>query len=289
MLRKARRILALLALIWICAWVVYSSDTFQNCIQYNEATSTQENTKESAPDIIFPIYRKCVGAFIETNHDGIIAAFTIVLALSTIWLWLSTKDAAVATQRAARVSEDALTKLERAFVSFSTKTVALSDPITNVIHTYRITMEVKNSGHTPTKGYYSHASWDGFLGDIPKDFTYPDKGVSGEEPKPNVPGFIGPGENVSSGRLFIPIAFMEAARQGHIRLYVWGWAEYDDVFVGTPPHRTEFCNEVVVTADPYVQGQEMPFGLRIAFPHIGADDECYHKARPRNERHKPIK
>jgi hypothetical protein len=32
-----------------------------------------------------------------------------------------------------------------------------------------------------------------------------------------------------------------------LRLFVWGWAEYRDVFDGIPLHRTEFCNEVIVT------------------------------------------
>ncbi len=39
---------------------------------------------------------------------------------------------------------------------------------------------------------------------------------------------------------------MELVRTGHRRLFLYGWAEYDDMVGGKLRHRTEFCNEVNV-------------------------------------------
>src|SRR5579863_6018518 len=116
MLRTTLRIAVLLALVVICAWVVDSSETFQSCVQHNQTTSTENNPKENATVLPIAIYEKCTGSFIDANHDGIVAAFTFVLALSTIWLWLSTKDAAIAAGRAAAIAERALTELERPYL-----------------------------------------------------------------------------------------------------------------------------------------------------------------------------
>jgi hypothetical protein len=33
-----------------------------------------------------------------------------------------------------------------------------------------------------------------------------------------------------------------------LRLFIWGWAEYSDVFKDTSLHRTEFCREVLITS-----------------------------------------
>ena len=46
----------------------------------------------------------------------------------------------------------------------------------------------------------------------------------------------------------------------NFRWYVWGWAEYDDVFSGTSRHRTEFCFEVKATRDPHTNE------IYVAFP-----------------------
>src|SRR6202011_1536209 len=42
---------------------------------------------------------------------------------------------------------------------------------------------------------------------------------------------------------------MDRIKAGTDRIFIWGWMEYDDTLkgtLGTPRHRTEFCNELVV-------------------------------------------
>jgi hypothetical protein len=47
--------------------------------------------------------------------------------------------------------------------------------------------------------------------------------------------------------LIVPIPTMEEARAGRLRLFMWGWAEYDDMFSHDKTHRSEFCREMVIT------------------------------------------
>jgi hypothetical protein len=62
---------------------------------------------------------------------------------------------------------------------------------------------------------------------------------------------------------------VNAARK--IKIWVWGWVEYGDVFVDTPRHRTEFCAELSVNGLP---GHQCFYGLRIHSKHNAADHDC---------------
>jgi hypothetical protein len=74
---------------------------------------------------------------------------------------------------------------------------------------------------------------------------------------------------------------MEAIRDGSQSLYLWGWAEYDDVFPGTPRRRTEFCYRIFVMGDPTDATvgnepgpQKVSFRWHLHNSHNGADGEC---------------
>src|SRR5205823_3382553 len=41
---------------------------------------------------LFSVYRDCLGGFVHHNGEALIAAFTVILALSTIFLWVATRD-----------------------------------------------------------------------------------------------------------------------------------------------------------------------------------------------------
>lgn len=45
----------------------------------------------------------------------------------------------------------------------------------------------------------------------------------------------------------IPIDVFQAVQAGTHRLYMWGWADYNDIFEGTERHRTEFSAEILIT------------------------------------------
>jgi hypothetical protein len=80
----------------VAAYAVYRSSVYQEC-----------TTNKS-----FMTYVDCLGPFAHENHGPIVAVFTIILAFSTIALWISTRDAALAAKAAA----EHIPRAERAFI-----------------------------------------------------------------------------------------------------------------------------------------------------------------------------
>lgn len=79
-------------------------------------------------------------------------------------------------------------------------------------------------------------------------------------------GFIGPGASAHSQHVDIPVPLLDfvTRRLGHV--YVWGWADYDDVVESGRRHRTEFCFEILKDGDLM---SYRPYGK-----FNGADNEC---------------
>ncbi|WP_334398372.1 hypothetical protein [Bradyrhizobium sp. AZCC 2289] len=232
---------------------------------------------------------ECKTIWERTTTDPV-AFFTFWLSISTIGLWVVTANAARDSKRAANIAEDALVKLERAFVSFAFDVSGAIGPgAPNTAAGWQITPVWKNSGKTPTRGLHTHVSWDHFPTTLPANFTFPDGWFDPSAPRINPSSYIGPLDSIRSDTLSIESGVLEAARQDHLYIYVWGWVEYDDIFDNTPPHRTEFCHRVVVFNDPYAVVQNAaPFGLALQSTHTGADEDCYRQARPRELRSQPI-
>jgi hypothetical protein len=93
----------------------------------------------------------------------------------------------------------------------------------------------------------NHASWASFAAELPDHYDFPDFGAT-----ENVPTIIGPKATVETDVMNIPIATIRAVAAGTEHVYVWGWADYDDVFNDTPRHRTEFCYKLWIL--PQQQG-----------------------------------
>jgi hypothetical protein len=124
----------------------------------------------------------------------------------------------------------------------------------------------ENSGDTPTKNMLNYVSWGLFVKDIPAGFDFPDQGD--EE---RIPILIPPHAIIYSGSLEFNKAQIDKVISGEKRLFLWGYAEYNDVFAGTNRHRTEFCNEVVIS---HVSENELALRFPLYRKHNGADQEC---------------
>lgn len=243
--------------------------------QYDQAANDY-NKADSCKFLQGPIITRFVWFAGLFDANAVIAVFTGVLAISTIALW-------DATNRSAKIAHDTLTKLERAFISFRVKGRPRVD-FNNRLEGWQIVSEMRNSGKTQVVGLYANVSWDAPLNELPDDFTFPDITPGPATPKG---GIIGPDDSAFQRPVYMPNAFLEAARQGHIHLYIWGWAEYDDIFEGTPPHRTEFAFEILVDSDPYIS-RTPPFIFNGITAYSGADEDCYRQARPRELRRFPL-
>src|SRR5437868_9660299 len=223
---------------------------------------------------------ECKSLWERTTSDPVafftlwLVIFTGVLAASTIGLWIVTARAARDGERAANIAEAALVKLERAFVSFRFSVSALVvDPmLPHVASAWQISIVWSNSGKTPTRGLHTHVSWDHFAAELPADFSFPDVWFDPNAPRMNPVSYIGPLDTITSDTLTIESGVLDAERQGHLCIYIWGWVEYDDIFDNTPPHRTEFCHRVRVFRDPYVFTPNAgPFVLTVNSTHTGVD------------------
>jgi hypothetical protein len=166
-------------------------------------------------------------------------------------------------------SENMTAVTRRAFVVY--KAIAVHRVVNDAGETIarRLNLFWENAGVTPTSNMVSQFGFHAFTGAMPDDFNFPD---STEFTRMT----IGPKQTIEMGDMDIPIEIVRMAKTGKARLYVWGWADYNDIFYNTPRHRTEICAEAVVN-DPDAQDGAMTF-----IPckrHNGVDNETMKKPR----------
>lgn len=187
---------------------------------------------------------------------------TWILAVSTIGLSVYTAMLWKATGQLVQESRGSLLSTQRAFVFIKAFEVHKIDDPKKLV----IIPQWENSGGTPTKNMLNHVNWKLFDKDIPDDFGFPD--FSGEE---GTPTLIGPHATQYASPLEIDAQHIAAVTENKGRIFIWGWADYDDVFIGTTRHRTEFCNEVIITS---VADNGITIRFRLHKKHNGADGEC---------------
>ncbi len=67
-------------------------------------------------------------------------------------------------------------------------------------------------------------------------------------------------------------------RDGQLRIYVWGWITYHDIFKGTPARLSEFCDEITdvksSSTDMTDPSAKVTWDLLLCQEHNCADEEC---------------
>ena len=79
-----------LVILVVTGLIVWTAPSFQTCIAKHDPQGFWSGVGT---------YRECVGHFIHENADPIIAAFTVVLAISTVLLWMATRGLYEAGER----------------------------------------------------------------------------------------------------------------------------------------------------------------------------------------------
>lgn len=143
-----------------------------------------------------------------------------------------------------RISRESLQSVQRAFITVNPVPEMQTEKTGNSqIMFFNFWME--NSGVTPTKKLSAHVNWaksnKGLP--LPPDFTFPDQNIDESQdstvsvvgPKGRFPLIVGP----------IPKEFMEKLYNREVRLFVYGWVRYNDVFENTPLHIVKFSYELV--------------------------------------------
>jgi hypothetical protein len=244
--------------------------------------------------------------------DWLLAAFSLALAIFT-WLlyratagmWGATQElrnfaeeqsrdmkasiavanaAARAAQKSADVAERALISTERAFVflkyAYASPVLEFSPAMqADRIIGWDFHVVWANAGSTPTQNMVTYKNLLDFKGAIPEDFEFPDV-VLGEGERRTPKTFIGPKAEKDAGKFTVPISVVANCTARVQRLYMWGWAEYSDVFRPDHRSRSEYCFEILVTGDPHrIPNSQLkpPFDFVAFDKHNGSEGECYRR------------
>ncbi len=281
--------LGLLAALFVAA---LESDFRGQVCEYDQATRNEYCTTYSfLPFLLIQIFKSLndYGVAITALATVAIGAFTLTLKLSTDKLWEAAKDQIAAAENAAKiqsadmnesiavakeaaeVARQSLVTVQRAFVFID----SFQGNIVN--HNLIVAPKWRNSGTTPTRFMTNWVNWKQFASEPPDDFIFPDLGEDGnpinEKDMNFTPAFVGPNATTFAQAHVIPRETLSAMRDNQARVFIWGWAMYQDVFGA--PHVTKFCTEVKILA-AWSEGDKSLGAL--SFPlyrrHNCTDEEC---------------
>lgn len=85
--------LMIAVILGVATWVVAGSEAFQHCISQAYYESADHEPKKGFSFFLSWVgwQKACTGLFLKENGEAITAFFTLVLAISTIGLWLATR------------------------------------------------------------------------------------------------------------------------------------------------------------------------------------------------------
>jgi hypothetical protein len=209
----------------------------------------------------------------------ILAAFTTILGAATILLWRATRKLVAGAELTSEQQLRAYVHNRKVEWKAGRRVGApWGDDLGWVF-----SIEWHNSGPTRARHFLSHINWEPFLsfeGDLPDRFHFGDTG----EPQAG-PSYVAPKDSTKSAALFIEASTLDAVRVGHLRLFLWGWATYFDIFSATLQRETQFCFELDrIDGNPYdipldaVTPPAIFFNFRVCGSYNCADEDCNQEA-----------
>ena len=186
----------------------------------------------------------------------------------------------LATVKLANVSKRSSEMDLRAYVSIReiAMTANMNSLSANMIDSWRIRPVWENNGKTPTRNLTCWTNYKRFSQKNPKESEFKDVHL-GQDPLVFPHLIIGPLGHIQGEDIHIPANEIQTALSGNEHIFVWGWAEYDDMITrGKPHHRTEFCVYITTLGDPTLNGSNLLFNFHTF--HNGFDDEIDWKYSP---------
>jgi hypothetical protein len=179
-----------------------------------------------------------------TAHQ-IIAFTTIFIAYFTFRYMGAAFEQVSQMKETVKITRETLTSTQRAFVSFKDITIVkVSYPKSHKILSWRVIVNVENSGNTPALNMLSQVyrkTIENPAVPLSQDYIFTVK------PEPIS---LGPRAAVGIGPLEIPIDELMEVYNHTKRLYIYGFVTYEDIMENTPTHTTRFCLEVAGMARP---------------------------------------
>jgi hypothetical protein len=225
-----------------------------------------------------------IGEIIEQSDKVITALSGLAVAAFTGTLWWSTRKLWRVTAATLDHAERTAIRELRAYISVkeiimdqfrSADTVGVYGTVVEgQVHNYRISALIENGGSTPTRKAIINVNWE-LRGDkLPNDFQFPDGKITEAAAVGARGTYVTPG-------FFVSVADIRKIMAKEKRLYVWGWIDYNDVFEGTPRHRTEFCFDISPDEVPDGKNIYMRFPTHGRFN--GTDGDCLRRPQPHAE------
>jgi hypothetical protein len=181
--------------------------------------------------------------------------------------------AAEAAKQSAQIAKEELFKLQRAFLSVQRFRFLshLNLPTQKIWWSFHV--DWVNSGVTPTRNLRFYVARYLESVDIPATFKFE---IPPQVERP--PIFLGPKATMSSTEIGINGDDLVAVQNGGKFLYLWGRADYRDIFDNTPDHVTKFFVRVGLRGDPTKAWDQNTNLVEMIFVgqnrHNCADEEC---------------
>jgi hypothetical protein len=224
-LSKLRTPLVGVGLVALILWLLEGASSFQECIHKEQGQTAPYNFQNNIPgfSVSFGLYRDCIGAFFGAHHNEIIAAFTVLLALVTIFLWLATRALVKGAENTAKRQLRAYVWVKEVFIA------NLDGP-----DRPNIQVTIKNWGQTPA--YKFSCSGAIKIAPFPNaDFS---RDPNGDQRVAVL--MIPPGGDVGFVTdIPVPLdQIKDALKAGKSAIYAFGSIEYIDAF--KKPHAANF-------------------------------------------------
>lgn len=219
-------------------WFVVSSSSFQSCIQKEQnAAANQQFHGDVAQFVI--VYRHCIGGFVHSNAEAIIAAFTVILAFATIFLWDATQNLVRGAEKIAQIQL-------RPFVfgkgfRYGVNTTQDGRHIVE----YVFWVEFENVGLTPAINVQIWADLEIYPMNEDWEPTFAPTSVVGST-------VMAPRLGASSKILIIPLPVMMENWRREKEIFMWSRVEYRDEFNKHIIRHHEQCARVELIREPDV-------------------------------------
>jgi hypothetical protein len=243
------------------------------CEQYDERQGHHSATQQctSYRSIFFPGHAPIIvgaGRFANRNEGAVIGFATILLAIATGFIaWYTFALAAIG-----RATDRNFREVERAYIFLQRLDTTPAFGFDRGIRAWRVIPVWKNSGTTPARHTVIASGF------IERDTQLPETDTLSDVQEPGTTVVAGPAAEIGARGVEFHVVELAHARTRTKWYYLWGWAEYDDVF-STNRHRTEFCYELSVIDDPTINNpRNIVFG--VYGRHNGADQECSRQPAP---------
>jgi hypothetical protein len=258
-------------------FVTKRQQTQNNPVEPDEDTA--DSKSEPTP---LEVVMKVWDFITEPKHaNAIMAVFTALIFLATgayaiiaLLQWGAMRDSN-------NINRENMESVQRALVSYSGQTGQIKRLTGKKVTSLTMVLPWQNTGVTPAMNGKSVVSWKTFPSPngIPDNFTYPDQVQV--EPRQ----FEIPPREFGSGTMDVPIEWIQVTKDKTVRMFIYGWITYDDIFKGrpegskvTPRHLSEFCDEITniksAPDDITDPAANITWELSLCQEHNCTDDRC---------------